>query len=227
MKPKAIAHRGYSGTEPENTLLAFQKAVDVNCDGIELDVHKTADNQVIVFHDLEIEIEPRKKVQISSLTLLEIKSIDLPKNQKIPTLKEVLNLIDKKCLVNIELKGNNTEKLVVQIIRDFVANKNWKYSDFLVSSFKPDMLLTMQSIDTKIQLGIITDINLEQAIDFAQANHLFSIHPNHKTLNHQEIKRIQATGIKIFAWTANEILDIKLLSDMGVDGIISDFPDRI
>ncbi|MEO0059367.1 MAG: hypothetical protein RLZZ312_1014 [Bacteroidota bacterium] len=227
MKPIAIAHRGYSGTEPENTLLAFQKSIDLNCNGIELDVHKTADDHIIVFHDFEIAISQDKIAPISSLTLADIKSIILPKNQKIPTLIEVLHLVNKHCFVNIELKGNNTEQLVCAIIHDFINQNNWSYAHFLVSSFKPELLVAVKFIDNKIPIAIIVDSNLEQAIDFAQTNNLFAIHPNYKILNQQLIAEMQNKNLKVFTWTVNNPEDIKTLTNLGIDGIISDFPDRI
>lgn len=226
MKTLSIAHRGASGHFPENTLLAFEKAVKSNCDGIELDVHLSADGQIVVFHDDSV-LYNNKKALVSELSFAEIRTIALPEKQFIPLLTEVLDLIDKKCFVNIELKGNNTPKAVVEIIDLYIKDKKWTYNHFLISSFSKDLLLETKFLNPEIRLTILTDSDLELAFDFAKYLKLHAINPQFHLLTENDLQRMHFAGFKVFTWTANEKIDIKNLIDMGIDGIISDFPEHI
>jgi glycerophosphoryl diester phosphodiesterase len=217
-----IAHRGYSGKYPENTLLAFQKAIDSKAHGIELDVHLSVDDEIIVFHDSQV-LYKNKHTQINSLTVSEIKSIDLAENQKIPTLIEVLNLIDKKVFLNIELKGKNTAKKVVEIINNYIENKNWNNSHFLISSFDKDLLMEVNFLNSNLRLGIITNKDLELAFDFAKYLKIYSIHPHFSLLDLAETQRLQFRNFKVYPWTINEKQDKLLMKSFGVNGIITDF----
>ena len=226
MKTLSIAHRGASGHFPENTLLAFEKAVKSNCDGIELDVHLSADGQIVVFHDDSV-LYNNKKTLVSEFSFAEIRTIALPEKQFIPLLPEVVDLIDKKCFVNIELKGNNTPKAVVEIIDLYIKDKKWTYNHFLISSFSKDLLLETKFLNPEIRLAILTDSDLELAFDFAKYLKLHAINPQFHLLTENDLQRMHFAGFKVFAWTANEKNDIKNLIDMGIDGIISDFPEHI
>ncbi len=217
-----IAHRGYSGKYPENTLLAFQKAIDSKADGIELDVHMTADNEVIVFHDNNV-LHNNKPTQVNNLTLSELKNINLTQNQKIPTLIEVLDLIDKKVFLNIELKGKNTAKKTVEIVNDHIENKNWSNSHFLISSFSRDLLMETKFLNPDLRLGIITENDLELAFDFAKYLKLYSIHPHFSLLDLAETQRFQFKGFKVYPWTINQKEEKILMQSFGVNGIITDF----
>ncbi len=226
MKTLSIAHRGASGQFPENTLLAFQKALKYSCDGIELDVHLSADGQLIVFHD-DLVLFNNKKTLVSDLSYLELKTIVLPEKQFIPLLTEVLDLIDKKCFINIELKGSNTAKAVVEIVNLYIKDKKWNYSHFLISSFSKDLLLETKFLNPEIRLAILTDFDLELAFDFAKYLKLYAINPQFELITETDLQRMHYAGFKIFAWTVNQKVDIKYLIEMGIDGIISDFPERI
>jgi len=136
-------------------------------------------------------------------------------------------LIDKKCFVNIELKGTDTAKGVVKIVESYVKDKKWNYGHFLISSFNKDMLMETKFLNTEIRLAIITNYDLELAFDFAKYLKLNAIMAHFKLLDKTYVERIQYAGFKIFAWTVNQKSDIENLKVMGIDGIISDFPERI
>ena len=226
MKTLSIAHRGSSGEFPENTLLAFQKALKSNCDGIELDVHLSSDGQIIVFHGNSILFN-NKKTLVSDLSYAELKTVVLPEKQFIPLLTDVLDLIDKKCFVNIELKGIITSKIVVEIIDLYIKDKKWNYSHFLISSFSKDLLLETKFLNPEIRLAILTETDLELAFDFAKYLKLYAINPQFELIGKTDLDRMHYAGFKVFAWTVNQNSDIKNLIEMGIDGIISDFPERI
>ncbi|SHF87958.1 glycerophosphoryl diester phosphodiesterase [Flavobacterium segetis] len=222
-----IGHRGAKGYEIENTVISFQKALDMHVDGIELDVHLSADNEIMVFHDDTLDRLTNGKGLISSLTLLELKRFLINAQETIPTLREILNLIDKKCYVNIELKSYEVTDPAVTLIEEYVKNKNWKYDDFLVSSFDWNALQQVRFLNDEIHIGVLTENNLDLALAFAKFVQAKSIHPHFLLLTKENTAQIQAKGLQVFPWTVNEIEDIETIKSYNVNGIITDFPDRI
>ena len=138
-----IGHRGAMGYVVENTLESIQKALDFGVHGIEIDVHLCASGELVVFHDFTLERISNGIGEISKNTLSELKQLKIGNKFQIPTLEEVLNLINKKCLLNIELKGQHTAFETCRIIEKYVKNNTWNHSDFLVSSFE-----TKETIET-------------------------------------------------------------------------------
>ena len=222
-----IAHRGAKGYEPENTLQSFQKALDLNADGIELDVHVSSDGHIIVIHDETIDRTTNGKGFVNTLSLPELKSFLIEGQLEIPTLIEVFNLIDKKCLINIELKGAGTVTKVVALIEEYISNKNWNYEHFIISSFNWNMLEEVHNLNPHIIIGVLTEEDLDSALAFAEIIKAKAIHPDYQLLNDKNTQQIQEKGFLVLPWTVNTIEDIQKIKSYNVDGIISDFPDKI
>jgi glycerophosphoryl diester phosphodiesterase len=222
-----IAHRGAKGYEPENTLQAFQKALDLNADGIELDVHLSADGHIIVIHDETINRTTNGKGFVNNLSLSELKSFLIEDQYEIPTLNEVFDLTDKKCLINIELKGAGTASKVVALIEEYISDKNWNYEHFIISSFDWNMLEEVHILNSNIAIGVLTEENLDAALAFAEVVKAKAIHPDYQLLNQENTKEIQQKGFLVLPWTVNSEEDIQKIKSYNVDGIISDFPDKI
>ena len=222
-----IGHRGAKGHAPENTLVSFQTAMDLGVDGIELDVHLTSNNHLVVIHDDTVNRTTNGTGLINSFTLSELKALRIDNLHEIPTLEEVLDLIDKKIFINIELKGKNTAKPVVDVIESYLNGKNWNYNHFLVSSFDWIALQEVRSLNPKIAIGVLTQTDLGLAIAFADFIKAKSIHPYFHLLNEENSTAINEKGFQVFPWTVNEQEDIYKIKSLQVDGIISDFPDRL
>jgi glycerophosphoryl diester phosphodiesterase len=227
MKMLKIGHRGAKGHAPENTLISFQKAIELGVDGIELDVHLTSDLQLICIHDDTLDRTTSGTGLVNSFTLSELKAVRIENLYEIPTLEEVLDLIDKKIFINIELKGKNTAKQVAAIIEHFIKEKNWNYNHFIVSSFDWNALQEVRSLNPKIAIGVLTQTDLGLAIAFADFIKAKSIHPYFHLLNEDNSSVIKEKGFQVFPWTVNEQEDIYKIKSLQVDGIISDFPDRL
>lgn len=228
MKPiLKIGHRGAKGYEPENTLVSFQKAIDLGVDGIELDVHLSNDNELVVIHDDKINRTTNGEGFVTDFSLTELKSFHIGEKHTIPTLKEVLNLVNQKCLVNVELKGNRTAKPVMAVVAEYVLEKNWQFNHFLVSSFDWNALKEVRSLNSKIPIGILTHTDLDLAMAFAKFIKAEAIHPHFHLLTKENTLQMQNEGLKVFPWTVNEIEDIQKMKSFNVNGIISDFPDRL
>lgn len=222
-----IAHRGARGYEPENTLQAFQKAIEMKVDGIELDVHLSSDGHLIVIHDETIDRTTNGKGFVNSLSLQELKDFRIENKHQIPTLSEVLNLVNQQCFINIELKGVGTANAVAALIELYISEKDWTYDSFLVSSFDWEYLKQIDSLNPKISIGVLTETDIESAIAFAKKIKAKAIHPDFHLLNKENTKQMQETGFQVFPWTVNEKEDIAKIKTYNVNGIISDFTDRI
>ncbi|OXB02881.1 glycerophosphodiester phosphodiesterase [Flavobacterium oncorhynchi] len=222
-----IAHRGAKAYEPENTLQAFQKALDLNSDGIELDVHLSSDEQIIVIHDETIDRTTNGKGLVNSFSLAELKSFLIDGKYQIPTLNEVFDLVDKKCLINIELKGLATPNKVVALIEEYISDKNWNYNHFIVSSFDWNMLEETSTLNSNIPIGVLTEEDINTALAFAEKIKAKAIHPDFNLLNTENVHHIQEKGFLVLPWTVNSKEDIQKVKSYNVNGIISDNPDKI
>jgi glycerophosphoryl diester phosphodiesterase len=222
-----IGHRGARGYEPENTLIGFHKAIDLQVDLIELDVHLSADGELMVIHDETVDRTTNGKGAVNQFSVLELKQFKIEKGQHIPTLSEVLNLINQKCEVNIELKSYETADKVVDLIENFIAEKHWNYNQFIVSSFDWNALQQVVFLNSAIRIGVLTEEKLDLALAFAKFIQARSIHPDYHLLTAENTAKLQEKGFQVFPWTVNEPEDIKKIKSFNVNGIISDFPDRI
>lgn len=222
-----IGHRGAKGYEPENSLVSFEKAIQMGADGIELDVHLSLDGHLIVIHDETIDRTTNGKGVVNQLTLQELKSFTINEKYTIPTLEEVLDLVNKRCFINIELKNQDTAESVVQVIEHYISEKNWNHDHFLVSSFDWNALQQVRFLNENIRIGVLTETDLDLAISFARFLKAEALHPDFQLLTKEYTAKIQQKGIQVFPWTVNETDDIHKMKSFQVDGIITDFPDRI
>lgn len=222
-----IAHRGAKAYEPENTLKAFQKALDLNSDGIELDVHLSSDGYLIVIHDETIDRTTNGKGLVNDFTLAELKSFLIDGKYQIPTLNEVFDLVNKKCFINIELKGLETAPKVVSLIEEYISEKDWKYEHFIISSFDWNMLEETSKLNPNISIGVLTEENIDTALAFAEKIKAKAIHPDFQLLNAENVQQMQEKGFLFLPWTVNSEEDIQKVKSYQVDGIISDNPDKI
>ncbi len=216
-----IGHRGAKGYEPENTLVSFEKAIDLKVDGIELDVHLSLDNKIMIIHDETIDRTTSGTGFVNQFTALELKK------HGVPTLIEVLDLINQKCFINIELKGIGTVKPVVDLITHYILMKSWNYNDFLVSGFDWKMLEEVHLLNPKIRIGVLTEESIDEALAFAKKIKAFSFHPDYVLLSKENVALMQEKGFEVYPWTVNSTEDIQKIKSFNVNGIISDFPDTI
>ena len=216
-----IGHRGAKGYVSENTLASFEKAIELGCDGIELDVWLTEDNKLVVIHDETIDRTTSGFGKINDFLFDEIAIFE------IPTLENVITLVNKRCFINIEIKDPKATQFVVEIINEQVKKYSYAFSHLIVSSFDWVTLEQVYLLNDKIQLGVLTATDLDAAITFAKSINAKTINPFFRLLNSDNVYKIQNAGFEVHTWTVNEFFDIEQIKKLKVDGIISDFPDRI
>jgi glycerophosphoryl diester phosphodiesterase len=156
-----------------------------------------------------------------------LKSFRIQKEQQIPELSEVFDLVNQRCFINIELKGSATAKPVIELINWYVSEKNWNYHQFLISSFDWKMLEEVRFLSPKIRIGVLTGHSIEQALDFAKKVKAFSIHPKYRLISKENVVLVQENGFEIYPWTMNAKDAIQKIKSFDVNGIFSDFPDKI
>ncbi|MFI0430357.1 glycerophosphodiester phosphodiesterase [Mariniflexile sp. HMF6888] len=221
-----IGHRGAKGHLAENTLESIKKALSLGVDGIEIDVHRCASGQLVVFHDFTLDRMTNTSGEVSKYTLNQLKRVEVKGHCQIPTLSEVLTFVNNKCLLNIELKGHDTAEEASRLITFFVEKKGWEYKNIIVSSFQTNLLEMVHKTNPNIPLGVITDTNLDEAVNFAKTINAVSIHPDYTMLTQEIVEKLRE-DFKVFTFTVNNLKPIKRIKSYGVDAIISDFPERL
>lgn len=222
-----IGHRGAMGHETENTLASVQKALDLGVDMIEIDVFKIKSGEIVVFHDERVERLTNGRGRIEKYNMSDLKQLILEDNHKIPMLRDVLDLVDKKVRLNVELKGAHTADSVHFIIDNYIKEKGWTLDDFLISSFRWDELKAMRKLNKDIAIAVLTEENLLDAIPMAKELDAEAINPDFEKLTLEKTNKIKEAGFKIYTWTVNRPEDIKRVKRMGVDGIVTDYPELI
>jgi glycerophosphoryl diester phosphodiesterase len=235
--PQIFAHRGARVVAPENTLPAFQKALDMQVDGIELDVHCSKDGQLVVIHDFTVNKTTNAKGKISDFTAAELADLDAGSHLSaefagigVPTLDQVFDLVGNRCRVNVEIKsedplgGNQVEPLIAML------QKRNLYDQVIVSSFNPITLIKMRWTDPKIRLGLLYEKELPPHLRQAWFTPLMqpeALHPYYKLIDEKLMAWAKSKGCAVNTWTVNDVGEAKQLAALGVDVIMSDVPDVI
>ena len=232
---KNFAHRGFSGKYPENTMLAFEKAVEIGADGIELDVQLTKDGEVVIIHDETIDRTTDGHGEVVSFTYEELQKFDASYIyrgklgfNKIPTLREYFEFVkDKNIITNIELKTSvnqyvGIEKKVLELIEEFNLQDR-----IIISSFNHYSVLRMKKLAPKLKYGFLTESWLINAGEYTKKHSVQCYHPYFKSLTEENIRELKLHNIEINTYTVNEEKDIKDLIEKNIDIIIGNFPDLV
>ncbi len=226
-KPLVIGHRGAMGHETENTLASVQKAMDLGVDMIEIDVFRIESGEIVVFHDERVERLSNGGGRVEEYNIVDLHQLILDGGHKIPMLQDVLKLVKNQVALNIELKGANTADRVNFILDYYVREKGWTWENILISSFNWDELREMRRLNDTINIAVLTEDDPLKAISVAKELKAVAINPDHKTLTEENVAQIHGDGFKIYTWTVNEPDAIGKMKNFGVDGIISDYPERV
>lgn len=218
-----IGHRGAKGYVAENTLDSFSEAFLLGADGIELDVHLSEDGEVVVIHDKTVD----RTIANASGVVRHFTSEELWRLGDVPTLNKVLHWLPKNKFINIEIKDKKATHPTVLLIENFTLNSDLLYRNIVVSSFDWEILRLVKALEPKIKIGVLIEDDLEAAFQFAKEMKAFSINPNYKSLNEEFVQKAHASQFKIHTWTVNHPEDITFVKNLGVDAIISDYPDRL
>ncbi|WAJ70959.1 glycerophosphodiester phosphodiesterase [Catenovulum adriaticum] len=220
-----IAHRGASGTAPENTITAFQLALDAGVSGIELDVQMVS-GVAVVLHDRWLQKTTNGMGLTQDIDLAYLQSLDAGGGQSVPRLGDVLQLINGSCLVNIELKAPDCELAVLAEIEYALAALNFSVEQFLISSFNHHSLQKIKQLAPELKLGALTaNLPLSYA-QFATDIQAWSVHCAIDFIDQAFVDDAHQRGLQVWVYTVNQIEDIDAMLKLGVDAIFTDYPSR-
>ncbi len=237
--PLIIAHRGATAYAPENSFEAIEKAVTLGLEGVEIDLRRTKDGQLVCFHDESVARLTGKKLKVSSLTAAQIGDMQfhtenpnggLPLTGRPIFLSELLDLTRHKLMLNIEIKGSNwkADYLDSALLQPLMQRDMME--QVLVSSFYHLPLLRLQKLTSSIKTGFLihpTQYRIGKPGWSSKWLHLHSIHPPFKLATRDRIEAWRAEGYAIYVWTVNDPAIYLELTRAGVDGIITDVPEEL
>lgn len=232
-----IAHRGASGYAPENTLSSIKKAIQMGVDGIEIDIQLTKDNKIVVFHDWKLGRTAEGNKYIFESLSDELHRLNAGvwfssefKEDKIPSLEDVLNLLPDSMMLNIEIKDisrghRGIEKYLVDILDRHAEKKK----NIIISSFHHNVLSALYKQDKELKLGFLTSSDLVDIATYIKSTgiHCYSYHPEVNLITREAVESLHKIGIKVFVWTVNSEEDFRYLESIGVDGVITNYPDTM
>ena len=236
-KTKIYAHRGASGWDtkyaPENTMPAFEKAIEMGADGIELDVQLTKDGVIVICHDERIDRTSDGIGWLKDYTLKELREFSFSKTHpeygdiKIPTLREFLEFMAPTGRgLNIELKTgviyyDGLEEKTAAMVEEFGMNDSVIYSSFNHYSLK-----LLKHIIPKAHIGLLMGQNFVDVPGYTTMMQAEAVHPYYQHIDKAYIDNCHDNGIKVNTWTIDSIVDLKRFCEYGVDIIITDCPDN-
>ncbi|MBC7234363.1 MAG: glycerophosphodiester phosphodiesterase [Chloroflexi bacterium] len=235
-RPLVFAHRGASAIAPENTLAAFQAAMDVGADGIELDVTRCATGEVVVMHDATVDRTTDGHGRVGELPLAALRELDAGAwfgrefaGQRVPLLEEVLDLVGGRLRINIEIKAEGSGQGLEEALAEQVIRRGLQGS-VLVSSFHPPALRRLRQAARELPRALLLATPLSLSLAWWRNRHelyLQAFHPQYRLVNAHNLARMRRAGLRANVWTVNQEEDMLHMIALGVDGIITDRPDRL
>lgn len=232
---KNYAHRGFKGKYPENTMLAFKKAVEEGADGIEFDIQLSKDGEIVIIHDETLDRTTNSTGLVKDYTVKELTKLNASYNEQkdhgfnpIPTLREYLEYIqDKEIISNIELKNSiidydNLEEKVLDLIFEFKLEDR-----VLISSFNHESIMKVKEINKNIRCGVLTGSWLINPGKYTKSLGVEAYHPSAYGLDKKIITELHNNGVEVNVWIDHMDFSLEKLIDLKVDGIITDHVDKL
>ena len=222
---RIIGHRGARGLAPENTLAGIARALAEGVDWVEFDIRRTRDGHLVVLHDRSTWRVARRAMRIRWSLLANIAQLQTRSHEPIPQLVEVLELIGARAKINIEVKSRGCGAQVAQAVQMMVAGGQ-TYDHFMISSFWPWILREVHRADPRIPLAQL-EIWLPTHWLLGTRIRLAAIGFYHRGLTARMVHAAQKRGLFVYAHTVNKPQEAQHLQAMGVEGIVTDYPDRM
>lgn len=240
-KCKVISHRGANKVAPQNTIPAFEKSLEIGCDGFETDIHLTSDGYPVICHNYTIDETSDGKGEVRSKTLEELRTYDFGsyfskefEGTKLPTLDEFLDLSAQGDIeiMNIEIKPPLDGDLSIVAKTITAVKEKGLFDKLLISSFSPDVLVECKKIDPNCKTGFLYAPNkpffykqmLFGYVKFAKKIKADYLHPHYFSVTKSFVKNLHKNGIKVNVWTVDDPKIATKLIKYGVDGLITDLP---
>jgi len=220
-----IGHRGAMGHAPENTLASIRKALEFGVHCVEIDVY-CVDGQLVVFYDSRLERTTNGTGYLLEQNFTDLRSLDAGDGERIPTLKEVFEAVHFQAGVNIELKGPDTARPVVEFISK-MRDIGWSDDLILISSFDHRELAKIRQLDPRIKVGaMMVGLPVNDAV-FAESLGAYSVHLSLEFIDRRFVDDAHSRGFRVFVFTVNHPDDIIKMGELGVDGVFTNYPERV
>lgn len=217
-----IGHRGASGYAPENTLASIEQAIELRCDFTEVDIRRTSDGELVLLHDERVTRTTNGRGRIAELTLSDIRKLDAGGGQSPPTLDDALKVASGRIGLMLELKTGGLAYDVCATVRAGGFNGPVIYASFL-----REELRHVRRADPDAQIMLLFPRVSVNPIVAASRLHAAYVGLRHDTVTQSLVTALHNEHLIVFVYTVNNLTDIKKMKTLGVDGIISDFPDRV
>jgi glycerophosphoryl diester phosphodiesterase len=218
----SIGHRGAAGHAPENTLAAVQKAIELGADFVEIDVRRTADDALVALHDPTVNRTTNGKGRIDSLSLEELRTFDAGNGERIPTVEEVLKIAAGRVGLMLELKVAGVAHLTVQVVRKVRFEHPVIYASFLHHE-----LTNVRTAAPEAMLMMLFDKLPRTPVAYAMQYRPHYVGLRHDRANRRLVETFHGENVQVWVYTANRPGHIRRVLSFGVDGVISNFPERI
>lgn len=221
-----IGHRGARGHAPENTLLSIDTGIRLGADMIEFDVQR-CESELVVIHDPRLERTTNGKGRVEEARFDYLRGLDAGQGQQVPTLQEVLDLVEARVSLNIEIKSaGGTASRIATVLREALAD-GWSAAQFLVSSFHLPELYEFKQTAPEIPIAaLVCGVPLDWAACAVELGaHALNI--SAEFADARLLHDAHSRGLKVYVYTVNHPDDMRLLRDAGFDGVFSDYPDRV
>ncbi len=223
-----IGHRGSAGTSPENTLKSFEEAVQAGADALELDVQVCRTGELVVIHDMRVDRTTDGKGLVSGLSFAELRCLDAGDKEKIPTLQEVLDLVDNRIEIHVELKSAGTSEKTATLLNRYVKDGRYTFDRFVVSSFNHHELVNFRKFNKECRMAALmahTPLNYADIIEKDSLD-LWSLNLDIDNTSPEFVRSAHEKGYRFLVYTVNDLEDKNRLEEMGVDGVFTNFPAR-
>lgn len=226
-----VAHRGANAECPENSMLAFENAVEIGADMIEFDIHKTTDNEIVVIHDANAKKVSGVDLNVELSSFEEVSQVEMEKGQRIPKLDELFEKLKGKIGFQVEIKQEGLTDLLWDKIKKFGVESSVVISSFIhgeLSKFKQKSKeIPLMTLEPFGKSWVTSVFSKKGYLKNAKNSSAHGIHPFYKFVNADLIKEAHAAGLVVNPWTVDKVEDWDNLIKLGVDGIITNDPRNL
>ena len=231
---RIIAHRGGRRWAPENTMAGFRKSIEAGLDGIELDIHRCSTGELVVIHDEDVQRTTNGVGLVKDISFPELQRLSAGLwfgkefgEERIPLLKDVLDLVAGQCVLNIEIKNTpidypGIDDDLIDLLSDYPDRDK-----LIISSFDHKIVRLMHSKVPDLSFALLADALFIDVADYARRIGATVWHPSFGSLREEAVAEAQAAGMLVNAWTVNTTREWSMAISMGLDGIITDDPEGL
>ena len=232
--PLIGAHRGASASAPENTLAAFDLAIEQGAELIECDVHRTADGAPVILHDFSLRRTAGQPGLVRDRTLAQLQQLDVGRwrgeqwtGERILTLDQVLDRYARRVFLNVEIKVDRRPYAGIEGQVAHAIRARGLYDRVVVSSFDEATVVRLRRADPRVRTGLLADSRPDEALLRAMETAANGVHLQAGLITAERLRRAQTRGLGVLAWTVDDPVEMSRLTELDVEAIVSNQPDRL